>query len=162
MERLIKHLQNQQKVVFDTGKFDDWCVYLVTKEGKRTAPKDRDYFTELQKIAKAYPDNKLYADFVRIYQSTTATIDIRVLDKIEALANTYLPHHKTTMEQLFTILYAGMIAEENKDKAVLKKRIKRLGMHQILLQNKTPEFAASFSKGKNWRELHLLMQSLGF
>jgi hypothetical protein len=162
MERLVKQFQNQQKIIFDTGKFDDWCVYLVTNDGKRSAPKDLDYFTELQKIAKTYPDNKLYKDFVSIYQSTKASIETTLLEKITRLSNTYLPHHKTRIELLFTILYAGMIAEENKEKAILKKRIKRLGVHQILIQKHSPAYAANFSKGKNWKELHALMQSLGF
>ncbi len=55
-----------------------------------------------------------------------------------------------------------MIEEENKQFAILKKRIKRLGMHQILIDNLDPEVAANFSKGKKWRELDNLMKLRGF
>ena len=55
-----------------------------------------------------------------------------------------------------------MIAEENKGNAILKKRIKRLGMHQVLLENYTPEHAANFSKGKKWKDLDKLMKQKGF
>jgi hypothetical protein len=55
-----------------------------------------------------------------------------------------------------------MIAEENKENAILGKRIKRLGMHQVLIENMKPEEAAVFSKGKKWKELHRLMKKRGF
>jgi len=55
-----------------------------------------------------------------------------------------------------------MIAEENKASAVLKKRIKRLGMYQVLIQNMDPNVAANYSKGKKFAELSPLMQSYGF
>jgi hypothetical protein len=45
------------------------------------------------------------------------------------------------MELWFTVLYAGMISEENKTNAILKKRVKRLGIHQVLIQNSTPSEA---------------------
>lgn len=55
-----------------------------------------------------------------------------------------------------------MIAEENKLNAILKKRIKRLGMYQVLVQNYPPSVAANYSKGKKWRELDALMVHYGF
>ncbi len=66
------------------------------------------------------------------------------------------------MDILFTIIYAGMVAEENKANMVLKKRIKRLGMHQSLIENTPADYAANFSKGKKWRELDTLCRQRGF
>ncbi|MGE4288577.1 MAG: hypothetical protein AB7E36_07810 [Salinivirgaceae bacterium] len=162
MERLIKLLPNRQKVVFDTGRFDSWCVYVIESNGQRYAPKDLEYFTELQKIAISYPENKVYNDFVSIYQKTTATIDKQVLALIDNLSPGYMPHHWEKTALWLTVLYAGMVAEENKDGAILKKRIKRLGMYQVLIQQLKPEEAAGFSKGKSWCELDSLMRQLGF
>jgi hypothetical protein len=71
-------------------------------------------------------------------------------------------NHVEEADIWFTVIYAGMIAEENKANAVLKKRIKRLGMYQLMIQNINPEVAANFSKGKNWRELDVLMKQYGF
>lgn len=48
------------------------------------------------------------------------------------------------MEIWLNVLYAGMIAEENKENAVLGKRIKRLGMHQVLPDEMPPETASVF------------------
>ena len=66
------------------------------------------------------------------------------------------------MEIWFTIIYAAMIAEENKANAILKKRIKRLGMYQVLIQNMKPEEAAQFSRGKSASSLNILMNIAGF
>jgi 3-deoxy-D-manno-octulosonate 8-phosphate phosphatase KdsC-like HAD superfamily phosphatase len=66
------------------------------------------------------------------------------------------------MELWMNVIYAGMIAEENKENAILKKRIKRLGVHQVLIDNISPEKAAVFSKGKKWKELDEIMRMKGF
>ena len=51
---------------------------------------------------------------------------------------------------MLSILYVGMIAEENKRRAMLRKRVKRLGVYQLLIENVAPEEAATFSRGKPW------------
>jgi hypothetical protein len=124
-------------------------------------PRDIEYFTELQQIAAHYPEHKLYNDFVQLYNVTSSAIAKEVVELIDNLTLTYQPQHQLKMEQWFTVLYAGMVAEENKEKAVLKKRIKRLGMHQVLVLNHSPESAANFSKGKKWHELDIIIKELG-
>ena len=66
------------------------------------------------------------------------------------------------MDIWFTVIYAGMVAEENKAFAMLKKRIKRLGMHQVLVEGFDADYAAHFSRGKKWPELDSLMKQRGF
>lgn len=162
MERLIKKLQNNRKVIFDSGKFDDWCVYVVESDGSKTAPLDTTYFTEFKIITTHYQNNKVYNDFVAIYNYTNSYVDIETTALIDALLITYNVQHRAIMEQWLTVIYAGMIAEENKQNAILKKRIKRLGMHQVLIDNIAPIVAANFSKGKPWRELDAIMRLKGF
>ena len=55
-----------------------------------------------------------------------------------------------------------MFAEENKAQAKLKKRIKRLGAHQVLIEGRPPEVAAEFSKGRPWQELDEECRRRGF
>ena len=162
MAKLIKNLRNNRKVVFDSGTFDDWCVYVLEANGVRNAPRDNTYFAALHSIAQKYPNNKVYADFVKIYDLTTPTIETYVLSLIDEIVETYNDEDKIIIEQWFSVIYGGMIAEENKTNAVLKKRIKRLGMYQVLIKNIDPNVAANFSKGKKSAELSLLMQSYGF
>ena len=159
---IIKKLKNGSEIVFDKGKFDDWCVYIIEYDGNKTAPRDSLYFSILQSKALTYPKNKVYDDFVRIYERTNHEIDNRVLSLIDDIVETYQENDKILMEQWFTVLYAGMIAEERKVGAILKKRIKRLGMYQALVLGMNPDEVANFSKGKKVSELNPLMKQYGF
>ncbi|MGI6048797.1 MAG: DUF7004 family protein [Petrimonas sp.] len=162
MSRLIKKLRNNRCVVFDTGRFDDWCVYVVESDGTRNAPHDETYFSDLFEISKKYSTDKVYNDFVLIYNITIKEIIDEALLLIDNITATYNREDQTIVEQWFTVIYAGMIAEENKENAILKKRIKRLGMHQVLKLGMPVKNAAKFSYGKKWRELDSIMKTLGF
>ena len=162
MARLVKQLQKNRWVIFDKGAFDNWCVFVVESNGFKKAPHDETYFNELHQISQKYPYNKVYNDFVSVYNRTTRTIDSKVLALIDQIVKNYNNEDKLIIEQWFTVIYAGMIAEENKENAILKKRIKRLGMHQVLLLNMPAKKAAMFSKGKKWRDLDAIMKYLGF
>jgi len=159
---LIKELKHNRKVIFDQGKFDNWCVYVVESDGSKKAPFDNEYFSDLKNISLKYPNNKVYNDFVSIYDITTNMIEQNVLDLIDSIVSTYNIEDQILIEQWFSVIYAGMIAEENKQYAKLKKRIKRLGMHQTLILNFSPYEASKFSYGKKWYDLDKIMQPLGF
>lgn len=161
MATLIKHVRNKNVIEFDNGSFDQWCVYLTRFEKPRYAPKDTEYFHELKQFGNYYGHAKIYNDFVKYYLLTNKNIDPFILDLITVIADGY-ELHSEEMDTWFSVIYAGMVAEENKEKAILKKRIKRLGMHQLLLEGFPPEYAANFSKGKKWQELDLIMKQRGF
>ncbi len=160
MNRPIKTFSDGSLLEFDRGSFDDWCVFL-TENGKRRAPKDIEYFTALKNLAQKFGRERIYADFVRVFVQTTTNLDLAVVDKIASLAASY-ESHSLVMEKLFALLYAGMVAEENKVGAILKKRVKRLGMHQLLIENQSPSGAVTFSVGKDWRELDHECRERGF
>lgn len=103
----------------------------------------------------------MYDDFVKIYTPTTSVTNSNALNLITEISDTY-ENDVVEMDVWLTVIYGGMIAEENKANAVLKKRIKRLGMYQVLIQGMEPSIAAHFSKGKKWRELDALMKENGF
>lgn len=159
--RIVKKLKNNRKVIFDKGSFDDWCVYLVEKNGTRRAPFDVEYFSDLQMLNYKYLERKIYNDFLKIYEATRNTIDQRVIEMINELVENYEEEDHVLIEQCFTVIYAGMVAEENKKHAILKKRIKHLGVYQILVQDFKPEVAANFSRHRKWTELDHIMQEIG-
>jgi hypothetical protein len=161
MSRIIKMVRGKNLVEFDRGSFDEWCVFLSRPGQPRYAPKDTEYFTILKNMGNRFGHAKIYNDFISYYNQTTKDIDNNILDLITTLSNDY----ETEAEEMdiwFTVIYAGMIAEENKANTKLKKRIKRLGIHQVLLDNLDPELAANFSKGKKWQELDKMMRGKGF
>ena len=161
MPQLINTFSNGGSIEFDTGKFDNWCVYVKNPGKERFAPTDERYFRRLKKLGKKHGAQKIYQDFLCIYNKTTKKLNAGVLELILELSRFY-KEDQLEMEIWFNVLYAGMVAEENKEKAILKKRIKRLGMHQILIDGLEPEMAAGFSKGIHWKQLDRLMKAKGF
>lgn len=157
----IKTITDGSIIEFDSGAFDEWCVYLTRNGEKKYAPRDVQYFTDIQNYAQKYTTKKVYDDFVKIYDITNSKINKDVLDRITVISNDY-GEDRIIIDIWFTVIYAGMVAEENKKNAILKKRVKRLGMYQILIENQSPSFAANFSKGKKWRELDVIMRNYGF
>ena len=161
MSITVKQLADGRRVIFDKGRFDNWCVYIVEKDGSKRAPRDVEYFTDMKNLAGQYPGDKVYRDFATLYRHTGKNIAPAVLELINRITATYDLQHRSLIEQCLSVLYAGMIAEENKQNAILKKRIKHLGVYQILKLGFRPDVAANFSKGKKWRELDAIMKSLG-
>mgnify|MGYP006307581617 CR=1 FL=1 len=161
MPRRINKFSNGGFLEFDTGSFDDWCVYVIRKSGERFAPTDVQYFSRLKKLAKVHGTQKIYDDFTVVFNRVTKEVDARIFNLIFLLSR-YYNSNQLEMEIWLGVLYASMVAEENKKNARLGKRIKRLGMHQVLIEGMAPEEAAAFSKGKKWRDLDKLMKAKGF
>lgn len=55
-----------------------------------------------------------------------------------------------------------MIAEERKAGTRLGKRIKRLGIHMLLIENIPVREAANFMRGMGWRDIARLCEERGF
>jgi hypothetical protein len=161
MPRRINQFSNGGYIEFDTGNFDDWCVFVTKTNGNRFAPSDLWYFSRLEKLARKYGYQTIYHDFIVVYNRTSKQIETPIFELIAALSRSY-GSDSLEMEIWLNVLYAGMIAEENKENTKLGKRLKRLGMHQLLMEKMAPEEAAEFSKGKKWRTLDKIMKEKGF
>ena len=108
-----------------------------------------------------YGFDNLYEDYVEIYNLTTKNIEETVLRRIKEITSKY-GEDSLNIAIDFTIIYMGMIAEENKEFTKLGKRIKRLGVHQVLKERMHYNEAANFSRGKKWKELNEICSSKGF
>ena len=160
MRRLVKRFQDGSFLEYDKGKIDDWCVYMTEPNGIRTPPLDRDYFTELKSLADEYGAERVYKDFVCIYDSTTKDIDNSVLKKISCIAASY--ENMLVVDKLFTIFYLTMISEENYPNTKLGKKIKRLAAHEILFEGRNVDNAVVFMKQMNWKDINALCRKKGF
>jgi len=144
----LMDFENAQ-VVFDNGRFDGWCVYVIDGQ-TRFAPTDSWYFQILKDFTQYRAPSDIYQDFIGIYELTDETIREEVLLLIHTISAQYADTAKAAT--IFKVLYYGMIAEENKksplgERLPLRKRIKRLGVYQVLLENLSPEQAANYSRG---------------
>ena len=144
------------------GRFDDYCVFLTRPNEGKYAPTDTEYFSFFIEKAERYSSEKIYQDYVEIYDLTTSEIDDEVFDEIERISDTYDEEDRMDFDIWFSVIYLGMVAEEKKAYAVLKKRIKRLGMYQILFEKMSARQAANFSRNKKVAQLSPLCKERGF
>ncbi|NMA85466.1 MAG: hypothetical protein GX962_16565 [Epulopiscium sp.] len=158
---IVRKFKDGSVLEYGKGKFDDWCVYLTRPGILRHAPLDKDYFSRLRELGEIHNSKSIYDDFVDFYKDTNKKIDSNILDKIETLSQKY-DNDALEVAVLFTILYMGMVAEENKKHTKLGKRIKRLGMHQVLIEGMEPTVAANYSRGMRWREIDGECNNRGF
>lgn len=146
---------------YSGGRFDSWCVYEIDKDGIRSIPKDIDYFREYKELSSFFDSKELYNDFVEVYDRVEHGIkdeDIAFIDSISVKYDEY----SDRLFRLLSILYMGMIAEQNKAFTKLGKRIKRLGMYYLLIKDLNPEYCANFMKNMGWREIDVLCSEGGF
>ena len=158
--RLLKQFSDGSRVEFGFGSFDEWCVFVTRPPAPRQAPRDTDYFAELKILHTRFP--RLHCDFVQVFERTGRAVDATALEHITELAAHYPAAERLQIDLLLTTLYAAMIAEESRAHAPLGKRIKRLGVHQVLVENVPVAVAANFSRGKPWRELAAECERRGF
>lgn len=157
----ITEIPNGSRVYFDRGKFDDWCVYLQRSGGRPVAPRDEWYFSELQSIGDVYGREMIYAEFVRVYDATGREVDRSVTDEILVRTRAFGPD-ADELATLLSVIYGGMVAEERKAHTRLGKRVKRLGMHQSLMEQKSANYAANFSRGLRWPQIAAECDARGF
>ncbi|WP_127165369.1 hypothetical protein [Veillonella sp. CHU732] len=158
--KVIK-FKNGVYLEFDQGSFDNWCVYLTDAEGNRSAPRDTDYFTLLKEFSKKYGAEQIYKDFVSFYEITGKETDPEVFESINKLSSVY-GDNCIDIEIIFCILYMGMIAEENKKFTKLGKRIKRLGVYTLLIDDESVYKSANFMRGMNYKTIDELCKKRGF
>ena len=146
---------------YDDGQFDAWCVYMNYPDGTRKPPLDSDYFAQLQKYAAQYGVDRIYQDFVHVYDLVKKEVDKADLVKITNIAAGY-SKDALELDKIFSILYMAMIAEERKAHTKLGKRIKRLGVYKLLIEGNTVQQSANFMRGMGWKEIDALCRERGF
>lgn len=158
---IVKLFSDGSYLEFAQGNFDEWCVYVTTPGNVRRPPLDRNYFSFLKRLAEQFGPQRVYNDFVRVYEETEKHVDEKVFSLIAHIASGY-PGWELRVEQVFSILYLTMIAEENKASTRLGCRIKRLGVHCLLLEGLSVELAADFTRGMRWQDIAAMCSERGF
>lgn len=159
---VVKTFEDGSYLEYSKGSFDGWCVYMVDPSRHfRRPPRDTHYFDFLQKQSVVFGADKIYQDFISIYERTENNVSSHVLEYIDVMANSY-GEMRLRFSQIYTILYMGMVAEERKAGTRLGKRIKRLGVHKLLVENKSVSESANFMRGMRWREIDRLCSERGF
>lgn len=149
------------QLYFAPGNFDEWCIFLQTNAiGYERVPTDAWYFGVLNDWAQYLVPDYIYYDFIRIYEAVAQAVAQDTISLIERISFAYPDYDQACV--IWTILYMGMIAEENKANKILGKRLKRLGVYQVLIEGLSPEEAANFSRGRSTLELAPHCNERGF
>ena len=149
---------NKTCIYFDKGKFDKYCVYINGRNKFRYAPTDDVYFNWIRILAKQYGNLQVWNDFCTIYDIVdTGETENEVLSIIK---NIDLHYNDDTI-LWWLIFYMTMLAECKKENTILKKRIKKLGVYNILFDEYSIDYVIQYMKGKNWRYLDNLMKERG-
>ena len=156
---IVKKFSDGSFLEFNRGRIDAWCVYMTDPEGTRKPPLDKDYFNELKALADKYGAERVYRDFVNIYDATTKNIDDRVLTHITQMAATY--EESLAVDKLFTTFYMAMTSEENYPNTKLGRKIKRLAAYEILFAGRDVSDAVTFMKKMGWKDIDALWRERG-
>ena len=153
--------ESGERIEFKRGQFDAWQGWI---HPDNRPPRDVDYFSEILSLASSYLSNSdKYNIFVEVYEKTNSKPDISVIALIKELCGKkFKLEERLKAEILYATLYFTMIAEENRKFTKLGKLIKRLGVHQILIENQSVSYAANFSKGMRWTEIRDECKARGF
>lgn len=162
MGQLIKSFSDGSFLEYDRGRFDDWCVYLTKGDGSRRPPRDVDYFQRLQQLANKYGADRVYKDYVSVYDLTGKQVEKHSLTAISQIAASYGKEDTLEADVIFSILYMAMIAEEQKESTRLGKRIKRLGIYKLLIEKCSVSESANFMRGMGWQDIAKLCEKHGF
>lgn len=161
MGQKIKTFADESYLEYDQGSFDEWCVYLTKSDGIKRPPKDTDYFSRMRDFANKYGSNRIYNDYVRVYDLTGKQVEKTTLSKITVISASY-GNDALEIDVILSILYLAMISEERKKNTRLGKRIKRLGIHKLLIENQSVSESANFMRGMKWYEIDKLCTERGF
>lgn len=158
---MIKRFSDGSFLEYARGSFDNWCVYFTDSTGKRRPPKDVEYFEKLKDLSKTYGVQKVYRDYVIVYNLTSNELSEAALSMISLIAASY-GEAELEADIVLSILYLAMIAEERREHTRLGKRIKRLGVHKLLVEGRPVPEAANFMRGMCWRDIAHLCEDRGF
>ena len=144
--------QSGYEIFFAPGNFDPWCVYI------QHAPLDKEYFLWIKKLAQKYGRDYVYNDFVTVYRDVTENFSssqcLKICEKVDE-------HYEEDTTHWWVIFYMTMVAECKKDNAILKKRIKHLGVYNVLIDEWDIDYVVEYMKGKDYRFLDKLMKERG-
>lgn len=147
-------LKDGSELYFCKGSFDNFFVRIIRPDKSVYAPKDNESFEDLLRIADdACTREELWYFILGVSTGITRyarVSDYRIPDKFEKY------------EYIFAYFIAAMIAEENIAITKLGRRIKLLGIHQVLMGGMPTEKAADYSRGLPWREIDEECKKRGF
>lgn len=143
---------------FGKGNFDDYCVYVMKKNVNYRWLRDEEYFHWIKKLSKKYGVERVYNDFKFVYDNVWIGVSSEIANNVVRLVD---KNYKEHTQQWWSIFFMTMLAEEFKENAILGKRIKHLGVYNVLIDEWGVKRVVTYMRGKSWEELDELMYERG-
>lgn len=160
LDSLITAFDDSTYLCFTRGAFDDWRVTFLNSEGKQVySPKDTaffDYFLSLIKYGNTGQEifNIIKRMSKRISKNMEIDFDHLRKDIHKCAEELHIPEEEELkFEKAMMSVLAAMLSEEKKAFTKLGKKLKLLGLHQVLIGKMEPKIAANWSRGKSWQEI---------
>jgi len=160
MENNAPFLAPVRNYEFDPGNEYKWFVYFDQANAVRKYASDSENLSVLQSLAGKYTPERIYRDFVKLYDVTESNFNPNALNTIAVIAESY-GDDAAEINYLFSIMYFGMLSEQHKKDAKLGKRIKRLAVYQALFDTYKAE-GPSYYPSRKWWLLDSLCSQRGF
>lgn len=156
---MLFFIDNRQTCVyFDKGNFDKYCVYVNGRGRFRYAPTDDEYFNWILNLSKKYTVEQVWDDFCQVFNIVdTNENDNDVMNLIQKIDI----HYDEDTIIWWILFYMTMLAECKKENAILKKRIKKLGVYNLLFDKYSIDYVTTYMRNQTWRDLDKLMKERG-
>lgn len=142
---------------FGEGNIDEWCVYCVKPNCRTWFAYDHEYLSWIRKMGKFHGDDKVYDSFVRIFDNVSYDYDM--IDGYRVICDVAKDYHHT--DHFWAWFWMTMVAEERKENAILGKRIKRLGVYNVLFDKYKMSYITTYMVGMRYYDLEELMIERG-
>ena len=170
------NINNKEEIVtdngfhfwFDYGNFDEWCVHCKRPTGKMWFAYDSEYLTWIRRMGKRYGEDRVYNDFVKIYDVANYDFNMKQAYKVIHEVDSNYPYkNNTSGEEWWTYFWMTMVAEERKENAIVGKRIKRLAVHNLLFDKWKLSYVLTYmdtrrNPNMSWRKLDKYCYERGF
>ena len=142
---------------FGEGNIDEWCVYCVKPNNRTWFAYDHEYLSWIRKMGKFHGEEKVYTSFCKIFDNVS--YDYNMNDGYQIVHEVSKEYNNT--DHFWAWFWMTMIAEERKENAILGKRIKRLGVYNILFDKYKLKHIVKYMVGMKWYDLEDLMIERG-
>ena len=155
--------ENEVSIYFSEGSFDSYCVYVNEVPNMfRHAMKDSEYFKWILYLSRCYGVIQVWDDFCKIYDivdmDSNAKPDAK---KAMATAIEIDSHYTEETIKWWLVFYMTMVAECKKKYAIIKKKIKKLGVYNVLIDEWDIDYVTTYMVNMDWRDLAEMMKERG-
>ena len=151
---------NGYKFWFGRGRFDDYCVFCSKPNNKYWFALDKEYLGWIKRLGRRYGVDNVYEDFLQVYDLVDSDYEgkFRI---VEDLIWDLDKHYNGNTERWWAVFYMTMVAECCRENTILNKRIKHLGVYNVLFDDMGAGYTSQYMKKMQWWELDDLMIERG-